>query len=80
VGASLLEDVCICKIVSLKFPIQDPLQPAASSNTAMISDKLIFCAKMDLFIQHLLEIVPSECAMLGDQDGCKVSMTELTPR
>jgi len=55
-------------MASLKFPLQDPLQQAASINTATISDELIFCTTNRSLIQHLLEIVPSECTMLGDQE------------
>jgi len=65
-------------MVSLKFPLQDPLQQVASINTTIISSKLIcFNKQIDLFIQHLLEIIPSECStMLGDQDGYKVLTSE----
>jgi len=47
-------------MVSLKNPLQDPLQQVASSNTTIMSSKLIFCTKIDLFIQHLLEIIQQE--------------------
>jgi len=49
-------------MVSLKFPLQDPLQQVASNNTTIISNKLIcFNKQIDLLIiQHLLEIIPSE--------------------
>jgi len=48
-------------MVSLKFPLQDPLQQAASSNTAIISNKLIcFNKQIDLF-NH-----PTPCIILWD--------------
>jgi len=73
-----LVDLCCWKMcasttmVSLKNPLQDPLQHVASSNTAIISNKLICCHnRIDLFIQHLLEIIPSDRAQLGrDKIAC----------
>jgi len=47
-------------MVSLKFPLQDPPQQAASSNATTISSELIFCTKTDLFIQHSLETIRRE--------------------
>jgi len=46
-------------MASLKFLLQDPLQATSSNNhTTIISSKLIcFYNRIDLFIQHLLEII-----------------------
>jgi len=54
-------------MVSLKFPLQDPLQAAATAATAASTTLPQFlhnwsvCQQTDLFIQHHVEIVPSKC-------------------
>jgi len=59
-GQLVLEDVCICNNGILE--VSTSRSTASSSNssnnsTTIISSKLIFCTKIDLFIQHLLEII-----------------------
>jgi len=73
----MLEDVCICNNGILEAPtLQDPLQQVASSNTTIISSKLIcYYNRIDLFIQHLLEIIPRD--RLSDEDGRSALSFEL---
>jgi len=56
----VLEDVCIYNNCILEVSTSRSTTSSSNNNTTTISIKLIFCTKMDLLIQHLTEIVPSE--------------------
>jgi len=68
-------------VASLKFPLQDPLHNSGNNHTTIISSKLIcFNKQIDLFIQHLLEIIPSECHWVIKTDTHVDWIDELTKK